>query len=402
MKNNKGFSLVELIVVIAIMAILAAVAVIGVSVYIPRAQEANDKELLNIMSDALTSACLSEGIDQRDITASVSVDAEGKLVREDGNIVISINSTKLTEAQKIEIAKVFNSVLSDKNAKFNLVASKTLTYRNGAFGVSVVLGVQNGDKVYYYEADAEKAEAFSNSIFASNSMGIDTTLGIMAQVGSFAQNFLVDGGDSAALEAVLGSAEFSEAFAKYVGYDGDMADFYDWMAEEYPDPEEQAKLTSNALMLYSSEKSGDLSTESVKDLLGSGGAKNEILSNLSGPNPDTATAMAQTAAAYGLYTAFLYSQPDSYTKDGKNKAQLIQEAGENPLAVLSGLDDPDFQNYINNSSDADIKGYLAAMEMLNDASGTSNGQGGTAAGDILNEGFDTPWLGDMMDQATGN
>lgn len=46
MKNNKGFSLVELIVVIAIMAILAAVAVVGVSVYIPKAQQANDKQLV--------------------------------------------------------------------------------------------------------------------------------------------------------------------------------------------------------------------------------------------------------------------------------------------------------------------------------------------------------------------
>ena len=44
--NNKGFSLVELIVVIAIMAILAAVAVVGVSVYIPKAQQANDKQMI--------------------------------------------------------------------------------------------------------------------------------------------------------------------------------------------------------------------------------------------------------------------------------------------------------------------------------------------------------------------
>jgi prepilin-type N-terminal cleavage/methylation domain-containing protein len=41
--NNKGFSLVELIVVIAIMAILAAVAVVGFSLYIPKAQQAADK-----------------------------------------------------------------------------------------------------------------------------------------------------------------------------------------------------------------------------------------------------------------------------------------------------------------------------------------------------------------------
>lgn len=53
MKNNKGFSLVELIVVIAIMAILAAVAVIGVSVYIPKAQQANDKQLASDVEKAL-------------------------------------------------------------------------------------------------------------------------------------------------------------------------------------------------------------------------------------------------------------------------------------------------------------------------------------------------------------
>lgn len=53
MKNNKGFSLVELIVVIAIMAILATVAVIGVSVYIPKAQMANDQQLVSDVEYAL-------------------------------------------------------------------------------------------------------------------------------------------------------------------------------------------------------------------------------------------------------------------------------------------------------------------------------------------------------------
>ena len=54
MKNNKGFSLVELIVVIAIMAILASVAVIGVSVYVPKAQKAADQQAVNDVMDALT------------------------------------------------------------------------------------------------------------------------------------------------------------------------------------------------------------------------------------------------------------------------------------------------------------------------------------------------------------
>ena len=51
--NNKGFSLVELIVVIAIMAILAAVAVVGFSVYIPKAQQAGDRQTVNEVIDGI-------------------------------------------------------------------------------------------------------------------------------------------------------------------------------------------------------------------------------------------------------------------------------------------------------------------------------------------------------------
>ena len=54
--NNKGFSLVELIVVIAIMAILAAVAVVGFSLYIPKAQQASDKQMVGDIEYILTLA----------------------------------------------------------------------------------------------------------------------------------------------------------------------------------------------------------------------------------------------------------------------------------------------------------------------------------------------------------
>lgn len=45
--NNKGFSLVELIVVIAIMAILAAVAIPTFAVFITKANEGADKDFMN-------------------------------------------------------------------------------------------------------------------------------------------------------------------------------------------------------------------------------------------------------------------------------------------------------------------------------------------------------------------
>lgn len=387
-KNNAGFSLVELIVVIAIMAILAAVAVVGVSVYIPKAQKAADDQLLNEINKIFNAACLDNHLTPEEIT-SAEWDFENMTLK-------SVNGK-----EDHPVVESFLLLFDVKNPEFKVIKGLYFDKKVGKFVEGTILAIQGSNgKTYYYVADADKTKAFSNSIFV-NGMGVDTTLGIMDQVGSFAQEFLLNG-NSEALNTVLGSEDFTKAFAKYVGYTGDIADFYDWMAEEYPDEDVQRQMTSNALMLYSSEKSSELTNESVKDLLGQNNAKGNILANLTGPNPDTATAMAQTAAAYSLYTAFLYSQPETYTKDGKTRDQLIEDAKNDPISVLNGLDDPDFQNYINNSSDADIDGYLAAMGMMNEASGTGNGQGGTAAGDILTEGFNTPWMEDMMNQTSGN
>ena len=54
MKSNKGFSLVELIVVIAIMAIIAGVAIPVYSMYIDKANKAADKQLVSDVEKALS------------------------------------------------------------------------------------------------------------------------------------------------------------------------------------------------------------------------------------------------------------------------------------------------------------------------------------------------------------
>ena len=53
MRNNKGFSLVELIVVIAIMAILAAVAIPTFATFIGKAQKASDVDFMNQVVSAI-------------------------------------------------------------------------------------------------------------------------------------------------------------------------------------------------------------------------------------------------------------------------------------------------------------------------------------------------------------
>ena len=78
-KNNKGFSLVELIVVIAIMAILAAIAIPTFAHFIKKAHEASDDELLHNINYIFSAACLENGVDVKEVTGA-TWDMEDMLV----------------------------------------------------------------------------------------------------------------------------------------------------------------------------------------------------------------------------------------------------------------------------------------------------------------------------------
>ena len=406
--NNKGFSLVELIVVIAIMAILAAIAIPTFAHFITKANEASDAELLHNINYIFNAACLENGVDVSEVGSAKITYSEAddmELV----SVVMKNNNTELAT----KIMDSFELHFGDmKKEKFKSADYKTITalyFSNGEFGTQLVLGATSGSGNYYsYIPDPEQAKKFSNSVFM-NEMGVSTTLGIMDKVGNFGMG-IIQSGDSEALDIVLKDAGFAKSFAKYLSYTGNMeteADidaFYTWVDQKYPDADEKAKVQTNALMLYSSEKSTDLTADSLKNLLGGEeSAKDQILGNLNTETPDTATAMAQTAAAYSLYMGYLYQLPEDYTEGGQTKAQLIEAAQNNPITVLNGLDDAGFRAYINDPANSnDIDGYLAAMGMLNDASGTKNDNGGTAAGDILNEGFNTTWMEDLLSQTSGN
>lgn len=80
MKNNKGFSLVELIVVIAIMAILAAVAIPTFSGFITKANKAADEDFMNQAKYAIELANAADPYFEL-ATVSVTVDANGDFTK---------------------------------------------------------------------------------------------------------------------------------------------------------------------------------------------------------------------------------------------------------------------------------------------------------------------------------
>ena len=85
MKNNSGFSLVELIVVIAIMAILAGVAVPTYSKYIAKA---NDAKVMAEL-DAVKTAALGAGVSEGETINVISVGADGTVTVNNGTVDIS-------------------------------------------------------------------------------------------------------------------------------------------------------------------------------------------------------------------------------------------------------------------------------------------------------------------------
>lgn len=88
--NNKGFSLVELIVVIAIMAILAAVAIPTFSGFITKAKISNDVSFVNDVTYAAKIATVEyEG----DVTVTVEVAANGAVNKITVNKVSGENVT---------------------------------------------------------------------------------------------------------------------------------------------------------------------------------------------------------------------------------------------------------------------------------------------------------------------
>ncbi len=106
MKNNKGFSLVELIIVIAIMAILVGVMAPQLIKYIEKTNVSSDVQLCDSVRTALNTACLDpdvvkNGGDLADGTGSVSgITGSVQTVAEEilGVPVASINSKLKSKA----------------------------------------------------------------------------------------------------------------------------------------------------------------------------------------------------------------------------------------------------------------------------------------------------------------
>lgn len=133
--GNKGFSLVELIVVIAIMAILVAVLAPTLLSKIEESREGTDYSALGELKTATEEAVLGSetiydavkkdiGTGGNDVTYEVTMDDDGKITFTGGSTTADGAAAKLTSAVGKVITELKFKSETAKGGKINLVVTK--------------------------------------------------------------------------------------------------------------------------------------------------------------------------------------------------------------------------------------------------------------------------------------
>ena len=130
--NNKGFSLVELIIVIAIMAILVGVVGTQVIPYLENSRKAKDLQILSAWNTAAVSAYSTEAASLDASKTYVITIADNALPKCD---ITTADGTKLTDTFKeltdIKAAYVFKNQMASKAGKSITKVDITINGGNG-------------------------------------------------------------------------------------------------------------------------------------------------------------------------------------------------------------------------------------------------------------------------------
>ena len=156
MKNNKGFSLVELIIVIAIMAILVGLIIPFVFIYLNKSKVSSDLNLCDSIRTAITVA-----MNDPDVIYSTDDSFDQVNDIKSGAVVSLDNLTDSVFVDTVnEILGYDVSSLSDNRARFRTKYAKTngvvkIQYYNSSFYVWIDGSDATGkDAVAYTVADA--------------------------------------------------------------------------------------------------------------------------------------------------------------------------------------------------------------------------------------------------------
>lgn len=131
--NNKGFSLVELIIVIAIMAVLMVVLAPQLLKYVEKTRLQKDNSAISEIANAIEIACADEAI----INSIPSTDTAVGTVTHPENGAQTISFSTTGTALEKELAEVIGDVVTSSTTYRNATADLSIVVKNDGGKVSI-------------------------------------------------------------------------------------------------------------------------------------------------------------------------------------------------------------------------------------------------------------------------
>ena len=346
MRNNKGFSLVELIVVIAIMAVLAAVAVIGVSIYIPKAQQAADKQLVSDIEQVMNLYYQSNA---------------GEMTG--GYVILTQNGAKASANLEQAMAEAFGA---------NWESELALAYDGWAFDKNLFSSMVSVNGNYI---SAVPGSSYINGV-GTDALLEDVQLATsqLAEFLILAQNYGADG--SAILNGLLGGDAENNYLSVLEGYDGEV----------------NAQVLANATVFgIASTLDADASAD-VIEKFSTGHYINRFKSDDTDLDPNAEDILVDTANTYAALEAYV-----GYVNKHSNDAEEVAAVNAAFDKLKADMQDPNvlrggttavvaaintcgkeirrltkntiMDSYFDGPSASDGKAYIGIMQTVNGLSG---------------------------------
>lgn len=350
-RDGKGFTLVELVVVVAILAILAGVAVPVYSGYIEKAHEAADLQLLDSMNTAFAAACAARGIDPRAIAT------DGVMIAPkpgSGNTITGITVIG-GDGKYAGLDEDFLTFFGDNaNTSFQNYDVENITLQDGVFTAQ----------------ENALAQRWELSSFNQHE---EKLLGSLDQLSS----------------AIDGSEGLSELLSALSTDDPEVEGLRQAL-RDYPDylNRYQASERGNATVLYIADHSAGRNTDEALqsalrtiDLLKSVTLQNSAdineLRDLLVEMSQNSTAIEEVGLAYALVTGY-------YNNKGTDLPSLENGLSSALRLIQNTAKLSDFDKYLQGKGRADISAYLSAMQVLKDNASQVNLDREDAFASLLN------------------
>lgn len=394
-RNHDGFTLVELIVVIAVLAILGGASVPAYNLYIKKARESADQQLIAAVNNAFASACLENKLEIEDVeSAKISVVAQK---------VYGMSSMNPTDPTLSSINEAFLRYYEgNKDATFvteninslDWVKEDNYTgFKISQSYVDMLLTLSDGSQI---RISAEDMEAIQNSTYAD--MGY-------SGVAEAISNVSKSGGSLARLCGTFGLAGKLTNAMKAFGLIDDNK------AEEIEKNLKISNIREESYATATKEVENGLTMVTAK-YLASGGNIQELLEvqlgnssigvirPLASGTGGTKTVSA-IAVQYALAEGFANSDAaQGVTIDGKSVSDYLASS-DDPVNAISKVQATNaYQNSYKGSEqyNNDVNGFVGTMSILGDNIGTITNPGAVDINDYLSNGI---YSEDAKDALTG-